>query len=162
MNRPVTLAVITGAHGVTGEVRLKLFCDTADSLKLHKSFNGGTLTLKMVRATPYGATARFAEIADRTAAEKMRGTELCVPRDSLPPLSAGEYYHTDLIGLPCRTSEGAEIGRCVAIENFGAGDILEIEKPGGGRFMVPMSPQAVPIWSDAGIVIDPAFAEGGA
>lgn len=158
----VTLAVITGAHGVTGEVRLKLFCEDANSLKAHKAFNDGALTLKSVRPTPYGATARFAEIADRTAAENIRGTELTVPRDSLPPLGAGEYYHADLIGLPCRTADGADIGRCVAIENFGAGDILEIEKPDGGRFMVPMSQQAVPIWSDVAIIIDPAFAKGGA
>lgn len=157
VDRSVTLAVITGAHGVTGEVRLKLFCEDADSLKAHKAFNGGALTLKSVRATPYGASARFAEIADRTAAEKMRGTELTVPRASLPPLGEGEYYHADLMGLPCRTPDGSQIGICVAIENFGAGDILEIEKPDGGRFMVPMSAQAVPAWDDQAIVIDPAF-----
>lgn len=154
----VTLAVVTGAHGVTGEVRLKLFCDDADSLKAHQRYNGGALTLKSVRAAPYGATARFAEIADRTAAEQLRGTALTVPRDSLPPLGEGEYYHTDLIGLPCQTPDGSPLGICVAIENFGAGDILEIEKPDGGRFMVPMSAQAVPDWHDTAIVIDPAFA----
>ena len=115
----------------------------------------------MVRATPYGATARFAEIADRTAAEKMRGTELRVPRASLPPLGEGEYYHTDLIGLPCQTPDGGLVGTCVAIENFGAGDILEIERPDGGRFMVPMSAQAVPEWRADAIIIDPAFAGGG-
>ncbi len=157
----VTLAVITGAHGVTGEVRLKLFCEAAESLKAHTSFNDSALTLKAVRATPYGATARFAEIADRTAAEKMRGIELRVPRDSLPPLGEGEYYHTDLIGLPCQTPDGALVGTCIAIENFGAGDILEIERPDGGRFMVPMSAQAVPGWSAEAIQIDPAFAGGG-
>ena len=154
---PVTLAVVTGAHGVTGEVRLKLFADSVDGLKAHKAFNDGALTLKALRPTPYGATARFAEVADRTAAEKLRGTALTVPRESLPPLGEGEYYHADLIGRPCRTSEGDAVGTCIAIENFGASDVLEIEWPDGRTFMVPMTPQAVPNWSEERIVIDGAF-----
>lgn len=154
---PVTLAVVTGAHGVTGEVRLKLFTDTVDGLKAHKSFNGGALTITSLRATPYGATARFAEVADRTAAEKLRGTELTIPRDALPPLADGEYYHADLIGLPCRTSAGDEVGLCIAVENFGASDVLEIARPDGRTFMVPMTSQAVPRWSEEGILIDAAF-----
>ena len=157
-DRPVTLAVIIGAHGVAGEVRLKLFTDTVDSLKAHKTFNGGALTLKSVRAGTNGAIARFAEIADRTAAEAARGRELTVPRDALPPLADGEYYHTDLIGLPCVSTEGAAIGTCVAVENFGASDVLEIERPDGKTFMVPMTPAAVLDWSDARILIEAAFA----
>lgn len=153
----VTLAVVTGAHGVTGEVRLKLFTDNVEGLKAHKAFNEGALTLKALRPTPYGATARFAEVSDRTAAEKLRGTELTVQRESLPPLGEGEYYHADLIGLPCRTSEGEAVGTCVAIENFGASDVLEIERPDGRTFMVPMTPQAVPSWNEEGIIIDGAF-----
>jgi 16S rRNA processing protein RimM len=158
---PVTLAVVTGAHGVTGEVRLKLFADSVEGLKAHKCFNDGALTVKSVRATPYGATARFAEVVDRTAAEKLRGTELTVPRDSLPPLGEGEYYHADLIGLPCRTSEGEAVGTCIAIENFGASDVLEIERPDGRTFMVPMTAQAVPSWSEDGLLLNPAFVDLG-
>lgn len=158
-DRPVTLAVITGAHGVAGEVRLKLFTDDVSSLKAHKTFNGGALTLKSVRAGTNGAIARFAEIADRTAAEAMRGTELSVPREALPPLGEGEYYHADLIGLPCITTEGAAVGTCIAVENFGASDVLEIERPDGKTFMVPMTPAAVPEWSEDRILIEAAFAE---
>ncbi|MBO9671547.1 MAG: PRC-barrel domain-containing protein [Sphingobium sp.] len=54
------------------------------------------------------------------------------------PLEEGEYYHVDLIGLPCMRDAGEAIGTVVAVENFGAGDILEIEKPGDKRFMVPI------------------------
>ena len=75
----VTLAAVSGAHGVTGEVRLKLFTDTVDSLRLHKSFNDGALTIKSLRSTKDGAIARFAEINDRNASEKLRGTVLTVP-----------------------------------------------------------------------------------
>lgn len=134
----VTLAVIAGAHGVTGEVRLKLFTESVDGLKAHRSLNGGALTLKNVRDGSNGAIARFAEITDRTAAEALRGTELTVARDALPELGEGEYYHADLIGLPCVSSEAEALGAIVAVENFGAGDIIEVERPTGKRFMAPM------------------------
>ena len=153
---PVTLAVIIGAHGVTGEVRLKLFAEGLESLTAHKSFNDGALTLRSLRPGNNGAIARFAEVSDRNAAEALRGTELTVPRDALPPLAEGEYYHTDLIGLPCISTDGADLGTCVTVENFGAGDVLEIERPDGKRFMVPMKADAVPEWGSR-IVIDAAF-----
>ena len=158
-DRPVTLAVIIGAHGVAGEVRLKLFADDVNSLKAHKTFNGGALTMTSARAVPNGAIARFSEIVDRNAAEAVRGTELTVPRAALPPLADGEYYHTDLIGRPCVTTTGDAVGVCIAVENYGASDVLEIERPDGKTFMVPMKPVAVPQWSDERIVIEAAFAE---
>ncbi|MFX7922481.1 ribosome maturation factor RimM, partial [Acinetobacter baumannii] len=94
------LAVVIGAHGVAGEVRLKVF---AEDLARYPSYNGGALSLVSVRAGSNGAIARFAEIKDRNAAEALRGTELTVPRRALPPLGDGEYYHADLIGLSVQT-----------------------------------------------------------
>jgi 16S rRNA processing protein RimM len=152
---PVTLAAVVGAHGVAGEVRLKVF---AEDLKAHKSFNAGTLTLKSLRPTPQGAIARFAEVPDRTAADALRGTELTVPRSALPPLADGEYYHADLIGLPAVTDADEAVGHVVLVENFGAGDVLEIERPDGKRFMVPMHPEAVPDWNDERLVVTAAYA----
>ncbi len=154
-DRPVTLAVIIGAHGVMGEVRLKLFCEDADSLRAHKAFNGGTLTMTSLRPGNQ-IIARFAEIADRNAAEAARGTELTVARGALPPLAEGEYYHADLIGLPCVSTEGEDLGVCVAVENFGAGDVIEVEQLDGKRFMVPMKTEAVPEWGER-MVIDARF-----
>ena len=155
-DRPVTLAVIIGAHGVTGEVRLKLF---TEDLNLYPELKAGGrgLTLKSLRPGPNGAVARFAEIADRNAAEALRGTELTVPRSSLPPLQEGEYYHADLIGLPCISTTGEALGKIVLIENFGASDVIEIERPDGARFMVPMRPEAVPEWNAERLLIDDAF-----
>ena len=155
-DRPVTLAVIIGAHGVTGEVRLKLF---TEDLRPYKSFDaaGRKLTLRSIRPGPNGAVARFAEIPDRNAAEALRGTQLTVPRAALPPLGEGEYYHADLIGLPCLSTEGEALGTVVLIENFGAGDVIEIERSDGKRFMVPMRPEAVPEWNDERLLIDTAF-----
>lgn len=156
--KTVTLAAVAGAHGVTGEVRLKLFAESVDSLKRHKSYNGGALTLKSVRPHKGGAIARFAEIADRNAAEALRSTLLTVSRAELPVLTEGEYYYSDLIGLPCVSTDGLDLGTCIAVDNFGAGDILEIEKPDKKRFMVPMNAKAVPEWGDR-IVVDAAFAQ---
>ena len=160
-NKTVTLAAVAGAHGVTGEVRLKLFAENADSIKRHQSFNNGAFTLKSLRPTKDGAIARFAEVTDRNMAEKLRSTLLTVPREALPALGKGEYYFADLLGLLCVSTEGADLGTCVAVENFGAGDVLEIQLPTedgkpGKKFMVPMNAQAVPEWGEH-IVIDAAF-----
>jgi 16S rRNA processing protein RimM len=160
-DRPVTLAAIAGAHGVRGEVRLKLFGEGAETLRAFSVFDAGDrkLTLKSVRPANQGAVAAFVEIADRSAAEALRGTLLTVPRSALPPLGPGEYYHHDLIGLPCVSTEGAPVGHVAAVDNFGAGDILEIEKPDGKRFMVPMTVTAVPTWDAETVTVNAAFIE---
>jgi len=154
----VILAAVAGAHGVGGEVRLKLFAESLDSLKAHKSLLAGDrqLTLKSVRAGSNGAIARFAEIADRGAAEALRGTLLAVPRDALPPLEEGEYYHADLIGLACVDAAGDPLGTVVAVENFGAGDLLEVERTDGRRALIPFRPGIADL-AEGRIVADAAF-----
>ena len=147
----VVLAAVAGAHGVAGEVRLKIF---ADDLSAFARFNAGTLTLTGLRD---GSIARFAEIRDRTAAERLRGMLLTVMRDDLPALPDGEYYHADLIGLVAVTDAGDAAGRVVAVENFGAGDVIEIERPDAKRFMVPI--QAVSGWDRETLTFAAAYAE---
>lgn len=164
-DKPVTLAAITGAHGVTGEVRLKLFGEGVDALSHHKSFNEGTLTLKKIRSdNKGGAIARFAEVSGRGEAEKLRGTVLSVSRDALPDLEQDEFYHADLIGLPVQTDVGDAVGRVIAVHNFGATDIIEIEKDpapekGQKSFMVPMIAAAVPGWDADRLVVNADFVE---
>jgi 16S rRNA processing protein RimM len=135
---------------------LKLFTESIESLKRYKSFNDGAFTVKSLRPTKDGAIARFAEINDRNAAEKLRSTVLTVPREALPELGEGEYYYSDLLGLACVSTDGTDLGKCVAIENFGASDVLEIQKPDGKKFMVPMTAEAVPEWGEQ-IVIAAEF-----
>ena len=157
-HEPITLAAITGAHGVAGEVRLKLLGDGLESLKAHKHYNDGALTLQKVRSdNKGGAIARFAGIDNRTAAEKLRGTTLSVSRNDLPPLEDGEFYHSDLIGLAVVTDSGEPVGEVWAIENFGATDIVEIEKPDGKSFMIPLTEQAVPEWNAERLVMSADF-----
>ena len=154
----VTLAAVAGAHGVRGEVRLKLFSQSLASLERHQRLFAGerALTLLDVRAGGGGAVARFAEIGDRNAAEALRGQLLSVPRSELPALGEGEYYHSDLIGMPCESEAGKPLGTVVAVENFGAGDLLEIERPNGKRALIPFRPGVADL-EDGRILIDPAF-----
>ena len=160
MDRSVTLAAVIGAHGVTGEVRLKLFGDGIESVKAHKSFNGGALTLSKIRDdNKGGAIARFVEVSDRNAAESLRGTTLNVTREDLPALEEDEFYHSDLVGLRVVTDDGDIVGKIVAVENFGATDIIEIEKIEGGTFMVPLTKQAVPRWNSERLVISTDFVD---
>ncbi len=166
----VTLAAVVAAHGITGEVRLKLFGEGVVALKRYRAFcvsgdAGRVLTVKAIKDDGKGgAYARFAEVPDRTAAEKLRGSTLDVPRSQMPSLAAGEYYHADLLGLAAVSTSGEALGHVVAVENFGAGDVLEIERPAGEdgkkyRFMVPMRPEAVPEWDHQRVVIEAAYAE---
>lgn len=165
MAKSVTLAAISGAHGVAGEVRLKLFGDGVSALSQHKTFNDGMLTLVKVRDDGKGgAVARFAESTSRADAENLRGTALCVPRTALAPLAEGEFYHADLLGLLVVTDADDAVGRVLAIENFGATDIVEITREpvpekGPKTFMVPMIPTAVIGWDEHRLVIGAAFAE---
>ena len=164
-DRPVTLAAVIGAHGVTGEVRLKLFGEGVAALKRYRAFNDSSLTVEKLRDDGKGgAVARFAEVTDRTAAEKLRGTALTVPRSAMPALDDGEYYHADLLGLAAVSDEGEAIGTVIGIENYGAGDVLEIEcLPGEDgkrrRFMVPMTTAAVPAWDGTKLTVAAGFIE---
>ena len=154
----VTLAAIAGAHGIGGEVRLKLFGESVEGLQRHQNVQVGsrTLTLKSVKGGGGMPIARFAEIENRNAAEALRGQLVTIPRSALPPLEEGEYYHADLIGLPCEAAGGERLGTVVAVENFGAGDIIEIEKVDGRRTMVPFREGTADL-ADGKIRIDPIF-----
>jgi 16S rRNA processing protein RimM len=158
MPERIALAAVAGAHGIKGEVRLKLFSESAESLACQaRLFVGGAeRRLLSVRAAGKGAVARFDGIADRAAAEQLRGSLIEVDRDALPPLEDGEYYHADLIGMPCVDRDGAAVGTVVAVENFGAGDLLELEKPDGGRALIPFRPGVADL-EDECIVLDPDF-----
>ena len=156
-DRPVTLAAVIGAKGIAGEVRLKLFGEGVAGLKPFRAFNDGKLIIeKLSDDGKGGAVARFAGVTDRNQAEALRGTVLTVPRAALPPLGEGEYYYADLLGLPAISTDGDDLGICVNVENFGAGDVLEIERPDKKRFMVPMRAEAVPEWGDK-LVITAAY-----
>jgi 16S rRNA processing protein RimM len=156
--RRIALAAVAGAHGVKGEVRLKLFSDSVDSLaEQEKLFVGGVEhRLLSVRDGGKTAVARFEGIGDRAACEALRGSLVEVDRSALPLLGEGEYYHADLIGLPAVDREGCTLGTVVSVENYGAGDLLEIELDGGKHSLVPFR-DGVADLSDGQVVVDPEF-----
>jgi 16S rRNA processing protein RimM len=157
-NKRVALAAVAGAHGVKGEVRLKLFSHSAASLARHqKVYVGGVeRRLLSIREGGKAAVARLEGVGDRSAAEELRAQLLEVDRSALPPLEEGEYYHADLIGLPCVNRDGNGVGSVVAVENFGAGDLLEVEFPDGRRSLIPFR-DGIADLEDGRILLDPEF-----
>ena len=80
-------------------------------------------------------------------------------RSALPELAEGEYYHADLLGLPAQSTSGEALGTVIAVENYGAGDVIEIERPNGKRFMIPMNADAVPEWDAQRLLVTAEFAD---
>ena len=157
-DRRIALAAVAGAHGVKGEVRLKLFAESAQSLAAHPHLLVGGIPRKLQSIRDGGkmAVARFEGVADRTAAEALRGQLVEIDRSALPPLEAGEYYHSDMIGLPCQDFAGEPIGTVVGVENFGAGDLLEVELANGKRSLIPFR-AGIADMVEGRIVLDPDF-----
>ncbi len=137
--RRIALAAVAGAHGVKGELRLKLFSDSAESLSRYSTLYVGGVERRLLSARDGGkmAVARFEGVGDRGAAEALRGSLVEIDREALPALGEGEYYYGDLIGLAAIDRDGAPVGTVVAVENYGAGDLLEVEAEGGKRSLIP-------------------------
>jgi len=156
--RRIALAAVAGAHGIKGEVRLKLFSESAVSLAKHEKLivGGAERRLISVRDSGKTAVARFEGVNDRSVAEALRGSLIEIDRSALPPLEEGEYYHADLIGLGAVDREGRQVGTVVSVENFGAGDLLEIELADGKRSLIPFR-EGIADLEDGKIVLDRAF-----
>jgi len=156
--RRIALAAVAGAHGVKGELRLKLFSDSIESLSRHESVYVGGVErrLRSVRDGGNIAVVRIEGLADRSAAEALRGSLVEVDRAALPPLEEGEYYHADLIGLSAVDGDGSVVGTVTAVENYGAGDLLEIEDAEGRRSLIPFREGIADLKGER-IVLDPQF-----
>ena len=122
-DKRIALAAVAGAHGIKGEVRLKLFADSVASIAAHDQlYVGGELRRLVAVRDGKAPVAKFDGISDRNAAEGLRGLLVEIDRAALPPLEDGEYYYADLIGLTCFSDSGETIGSVVGVENYGAGD----------------------------------------
>ena len=160
----VLIARIGAAHGIKGEVRGKAF--TADPRDIAaygplEAADGRRFEVAALRPAAGGSSdmlvARLKGVADRTAAEALNGLELSVPRERLPAAGEDEYYHADLIGLAASTMTGETLGTVVRVENYGAGDLIEIAPPRGETILVPFTRAVVPVVDIAGgrVVVDP-------
>jgi 16S rRNA processing protein RimM len=148
MANRVCVAQIGAPHGVRGEVRLWTF--TADPMAvarygpLETEDGKRVFEIERVRPAKGHLVARLRGIDSREAAETLTNTKLFVPRERLPAPEDDEFYHADLVGLRVDDEDGNEIGAVIAVHNFGAGDILEIQPPEGGTMMLPFTETVVP------------------
>ena len=144
----ICVAKVGAAHGVRGEVRLWPFTEDLMSVIDYGllSTKDGARQFEVVRAriAKDHLVAVIKGISTREDAERINGLELYIDRDKLPETEEGEYYHADLIGLRALDPAGAEIGKVLAIHNFGAGDIIEIAPPQGPTWLLPFSNEVVP------------------
>lgn len=161
---PVLMAVVGAAHGIKGELRVKSF--TADPLALADygplfAADGRSFTVTDIRPAKEVVVVRLREIADRSAAEALNGTELFVDRAMLPAeIDEDEFYHADLVGLSVLDDQGQTIGTVRAVQNFGGGDILAVALEGRGEALIPFTRAAVPTVDMAARVlrVDPVAA----
>ncbi len=129
----VSVGIITGAHGVRGEVKLRSF--TADPAAIAsysplETAAGRKIEIAKLRPRTDGFIATLRSVTDRTAAEALKGTELFIPRARLPEPGENQVYLRDLIGLAVWLKDGAKLGDVVATPNYGAGDLLDIKVEG--------------------------------
>lgn len=158
----VCLGVIGRPYGVRGLVRIRPYTGDARAIAAYGPLmdrkRGREFIVSVVNVAKGMVTARIEGVTDRDQAEALTGTELWVARAALPDTAdEEEYYHHDLIGLAAFGEDGAALGEVVGIENYGAGDLLELRTPDGRVALVPFTRRCVPVVDvDGGrIVIDP-------
>ena len=147
--RLILMGRVSGAFGVRGELRIAAYTDDPAALLAYRDFKhkDGAAALSLVSGRPSkGALiARAKSVETREAAEALAGLELYLPREALPPAQEDEFYLADLIGLRVTEADGRELGRIKSVQNFGAGDLLEIEPAeGGATWLLPFTREAVP------------------
>lgn len=147
-NEKIVVGTIAGAYGVQGEVRIKSFCATPEDIETYAPLTGAdgrAYHLSILRQIKNGFAARIVEITTKEEADACKGTELFADRTQLPSLPDDEYYHADLIGLDVVDTGGTALGRVKSVQNHGADDLLDVQKPGSSEtFLLPFTRAAVP------------------
>lgn len=148
MTNRVILAKIADVHGIKGLVKIFPYGEDITLLESIESVYAQNTPVKITLKNALGKfiLAEIEGVQSREDAEKYKGQELSVDKDALPALNPEEdgYYHHDLIGLKAINEAGEEIGSVVAVDNYGAGDLLEIRKNSGEKFLLPFTDDYVP------------------
>ncbi|WP_298920413.1 ribosome maturation factor RimM [uncultured Roseobacter sp.] len=145
----ICVGAIGGAYGVRGEVRLKSFCAVAEDIETYNPLTDEAGTqhfhLAILHGIKNGFAARIAEVSSKEEADALKGTQLFASRDQLPSLPDDEYYHADLMGLDVFDTGGALLGTVKLVQDHGAGDLLEVQRPGSSEtVLLPFTLAAVP------------------
>ena len=163
----VLLGVVAAPHGVRGLVRIKSFTEDPMAVGAYGPLSDESgkkeYRVEALSAARGAVLARIEGVADRTAAEALRGLRLFVERQRLPHTGEREWYEADLIGLEAVGTDGRNWGKVTAFHDFGAGSVMEVS----GGVMLPFTDEAVPEIDVAGgkVLIDPPaglLAGGGA
>ena len=154
------VGVVAGAHGLRGALRVKPFTDAPADLGAFEALtdeSGKDVALEVTAVRKNVVIAQIAGVESRADAEKWKGRELFVARAALPELEQDEYYHSDLVGLKAERADGGEFGTVAAVENFGAGDLIEVTTTRGASVILPFTREVVPEVDLAGgrIVVAP-------
>jgi 16S rRNA processing protein RimM len=146
--RLILVGRVAGAFGVRGEIRITPYtADPAallDYRELRREDGSAGLTLTGGRMAADGLIARAAEVATREEAQALKGLGLFISRSRLPEPDEDEFYLADLVGLAVVAPDGTSLGRVKAAQNFGAGELLEIEPAGGPSWYAPFTLANVP------------------
>ena len=144
----ICIGKIKSAHGIKGLVKIAPYCEDLSFLegKIFISENGtDAIDISIKSSAGKFLLAEIKEITDRNGAEEISGTELFAEENILPEIDTPDtFYISDLIGLKALNTEGQEIGKVIAVEDFGAGDLLEIKPLEGETYYIPFKNQTVP------------------
>ncbi len=146
--RLIQVGRVGGAFGVRGEMRITTFTETPLALRqygdLLNADGSVALVLTSARQAKDGLIVRAKGVESKESADALRGLTLHVPRDALPEPEEDEFYLTDLIGLAAVAPDGADLGVIRTVQNFGAGDLLEIQPKAGASWWAPFTREVVP------------------
>lgn len=146
--RLLQVARVAGAFGVRGEIRITTFTEDPLALATYRVLTredgSPGLTITAARAVKGAVIARAAGIDTRDQAEALRGLKLFIAREALPAPDEDEFYHADLLGLTLETPEGELMGKVKTIQDFGAGDLIEVQPPMGASWWLPFTRETVP------------------
>ncbi|MDO9245595.1 MAG: ribosome maturation factor RimM [Phenylobacterium sp.] len=147
-DRLLQVARVAGAFGVRGEIRITTFTEDPLALATYRVLTredgSPGLTITAARAVKGAVIARAAGIDTRDQAEALRGLKLFIAREALPAPDEDEFYHADLLGLTLETPEGELMGKVKTIQDFGAGDLIEVQPPMGASWWLPFTRETVP------------------
>tara|TARA_B100001179_G_C18450206_1_gene342714 strand:+ start:101 stop:604 length:504 start_codon:yes stop_codon:yes gene_type:complete len=127
----IVLGVISGAHGIRGEVKLRSFTEPPEAILSYPSLRGAdgkAYALRQKGSAKNQLICTVEGITSRNDAELLKNKELGVNRSELPPAADDEFYLEDFSGLDVVLEDGTPYGTVVGMHNYGAGDILEIRK----------------------------------
>ncbi len=145
----VLVGVVVGAHGIKGELNVKTFTEAPESLAAYGPValsDGRRFTVtRLKRAKGDIVIVNLEGVADRDAAEALKGQRLFVPRTALPEPEDDEIYHVDLVGLAVEDESGKALGSVRGVHNFGAGDVMEVEDEKGDVSFLPFTKAVVPV-----------------